>query len=145
MDSNNPYTLKQYRTAIRLSWLKLVNRKQLKRYEFNLTAEWHAGGIPLVRVLKAIQAVKDRGASVRSLGVIKPDLARLEREEASTQIGASSIGDADDWRTTWAEDLESLASDTPDPELAVLYRELRDQLPTLTKEEAMRRCMEIGR
>jgi hypothetical protein len=141
--SDTIYTLKQYRAAIRLAWLKLVKRKQFKRYEFDLTAEWHSKGVPLVAVLKAIDAIKTAGKRVYSLGVLKADIAQIEREQAAIQVGSINESNKEEWRTTWAEDLETLADETSDPERAAMYRELRKEIPNLTKDEALRRWKQI--
>ena len=48
-----------------------------------------------------------------------------------------------EWRDNWDEDLQSLAGETSNPELAAVCNELRRDLPRLNREQAAGRWEEI--
>lgn len=136
-------TKRDYRAAIRVKWLPVVGRRELNRREYELTEEWFEAQLPLSLVLEAIGRVVKRaeesGKTIYSLGVITADIQALQRQRARMQVGGTPQPEQADWQTQWAEDLESMASETDDPELGAMYRELRAELPKLTRDEAKER------
>lgn len=131
-----------YRKAIRLGWLPLVGRKKFTSYESALVNEWYSQPVPVSWILRAIQAAKESGKPLQSLGFIRPHLARIARERGKLSAGAHT--ESEDWRAQWAESLLDLAEETTDPELRAMYNELREALPSLTKEEAHQRWQDIN-
>ena len=140
--------LAAYRAEIREAWSKVVGRKTLSSAEYDLTGEWFAARVPLDFILQAIRQVSGRaaktGTTVYSLGVILADLEAVKRKGIVSQVGADGNG-PDGWRSQWAEDLESLAGEETNPELAAQFRELIRQLPQLSKRQAQERFQEIKR
>ena len=141
--TNDQYSLRGYRTAIRLAWLPVVGRKRLKSREYDLCKQWYEESVPLSLILKAIKCVAGRGVAVRSLGVITSDLQHLKREHAKAQVGAHTP--STDWKATYDECLAELAEGANNPEFAAIANELRRDLPTLDEAQAAARWMEIKR
>jgi hypothetical protein len=150
---SDPKALAQYRATIRQAWLGVaVLRKKFTGHETRLVARWFDQGIPAGIVVEAIkrtiERAKARSLPLYSIGIIQSDLMVVQRERASTQVGAnsqrSSLGKPEAWRMKWTEELEEIAEGEPNPETAAMYRELLRQLPTLTREEARDRWNRIA-
>jgi len=133
-----------YRALIRAEWLPLCGRKKLSSFEYLLTEEWHRDQVPIAWIVQAIKQVKARRRTVYSLGVIRGDLAAIQKEKAAARIAATE--DAQDWRGRWDEQLEVLASHTTNPECASMARELKRDIPNIAGErELLARFVEITR
>ena len=138
----------QYRSAIRAAWLGVaVMRKKLTTHETRLIADWCKQEIPVQFVVEAIRRTIDRAKAKRlplySLGIIRSDLLVVLKERARMHIGGRSPEPAEEWRSRWAAALEEVAEGERNPERASMYRELLGHLPTLTREDALRRYREI--
>ena len=147
MTNEAGYTLKDYRAAIRLAWLPVVGRKQLRSHEYDMCQEWFDAQVPVGIVLRAIyqcaRRAKAKGKTIYSLGVIRADIEALQRSSAQTHVGSQAS--AADWRADWDENLAGLAEGANNPELAAMCNELRRDLPTLNRAQADARWMEIKR
>jgi hypothetical protein len=137
----------EYRQAIREAWLPVVGRQQLKSAEYEHINEWLEQGIALDLILRAIRQCAERARAKRitlnSLGVIRADLMQLQRQQAAMHVGGHKQEAGEEWRTNWDEDLQSLADETSNPELAAVCNELRRDLPQLSRQQAEVRWREI--
>jgi hypothetical protein len=140
MANSNKQALKAYRRAISKAWLSIVGRERLTSYEYDLIADWYTTGLEAALVLRAIKLVAERGTVVYSLGVIRADLVKLQREHARTQVGAHTK--EPDWKTRWREDLEILIEGESNERRAALFQQLLDDLSGLAYDQAKARYHE---
>jgi hypothetical protein len=131
--------LRAYRKAIAAAWLPLVGRDRLSSYEYDLIADWYTAGVEASTVLRAIRQVAERGATVYSLGVIRADLVKLQKELSHAQVGARKEAD---WKTRWREDLPLIIEGEPNERRAALFQRLLDDLSNLTYDQAKARYRE---
>jgi hypothetical protein len=133
------FTLKQYRNAIRAAWLPLVNRARLTSHEYAMTEQWFKESTPVNLILRAIAQVKERGAVVWSLGVIKSDLEALRRDQGRLQAGSHQENRPENWRDFFRADMaiQELLDDFP--ELGERIKQFLTDLPDLTEAEAKAR------
>jgi hypothetical protein len=147
-------TLTQYRAAIRDAWSQIVGRRRFSSHEYLLTEEWFEAKIPVRWVLRAIDQVRSRKATVYSLGVIKADLEGIQREQARLCVGGPGRerrdSDPQSWngggRQALGEGLEEMAArESIDPECRVMIMELIRDLEGLNHDQAWARFGEIHR
>ena len=145
-EQENKQALADFRAAIREAWSGVVGRPKLSSSEYDLTQEWFDAGVPLEFILKAIHQASERARqnqrTIYSLGVIRADLVAIKRAQATLRIGLRP-NEEEGWRSKWAEDLESVAEDSANPEMAAECRELIRDLPGLSKTQAVERWREI--
>ena len=143
------FDLKEYRRIIWQEWQPIVGRKKLSSFEYPLIEGWFRAGVQVQHVLWAIrdcfERAETKGRTLRSLGVIVPDLARVQRQSSRMRVGDTDHT-ASEWRSKWERDLIELADalTTDDCEKAAMYRELAGKLPSLTLDEAKKLYAEIA-
>ncbi|HKV41778.1 MAG TPA: hypothetical protein VJX67_21420 [Blastocatellia bacterium] len=144
------FDLKEYRKIIWREWQPIVGRKKLSSFEYPLIEAWYRAGVQLQHVLWAIRdclaRAEQKGTTLRSLGVIAPDLQRVRRQSARMRIGEVCYS-SDSWREKWSQDLSELAGEieSEDLEKAAMYRELAGRLRRLSLEETKKLFAEIAR
>jgi hypothetical protein len=140
-NSETQSALKQYRKTISEAWLPLVGRDRLTSYEYDLTGDWFTIGIEVSLVLRAIRQVAGRGTTVFSLGVIRADLVKLQKEQSYTKVGAHKKNEPD-WKVRWREDLPLIIEAEANERRAALFQLLLDDLSGLTYDQAKARYHE---
>jgi hypothetical protein len=140
MPNSSKQALKQYRKAISDVWLPLVGRDRLTSYEYDLTAEWFAEGVEAALVVRAIRQVAGRETTVYSLGVIRADLVKLQRDQGRMQVGGHTK--VPDWKTRWLEDLPIIIEGESNERRAALFQQLLNELPNLAYDQAKARYHE---
>lgn len=143
----NEITLKDYRAAIRDRWLKIVGRKKLKSHEYRQVEEWFEANLSLSVILTAIQdcakRAREKNTTLFSLGVIKADIERVQRQIARMSAGAHVPKPSDAWRDTWRESLTDIIDLLGAAPEAEPYKQLLADLDSITLMEAERRFKEI--
>jgi len=136
---------RDYRTAIRLEWLKIVARKRFTSYEYKLIDSWFAKGVDTDVIVRAIRAAveraKRRSLTVYSIGFVSADIVRIQRDRARMEVGGGAV--SNDWRSSWKSQLAEMLTETDNPEQHAMLNELKRDLPNLTKEAATARFKEI--
>ena len=72
-------------------------------------------------------------------------MAEKKRKSTRTNRSQTPVQPKADWRKQAEETLEEIAECCRNPEEAAMYREIRRDLPKLSREEADRRCREVVR
>ncbi|HKQ06632.1 MAG TPA: hypothetical protein VJ464_15975 [Blastocatellia bacterium] len=139
--------LKTYRKEIGDAWLPLAGRHRLTSHEYQLVATWFSDGTPLHLILKAIRDVakraKEQNLTVYSLGVIRADLVKRQRQDARVHVGSQRKHTQVDWRIHFSECLQDLGDMEKDESKFELLKSLFTDLPGLTKDEAEARLQRI--
>lgn len=142
------YDLKEYRRIIWREWQPIVGRKKLSSFEYPLIEGWFRAGVQVQHVLWAIRdchaRAEQKGRTLYSLGVIAPDLERVQRQSHRMRVGDSAPKPGvDSWRTQYIQAFEDIADLHTNPECAAMYRELARAISGLSQEEADKRYREI--
>lgn len=139
--------LKLYRREIGDAWLPHVGRRRLTPHEYKLVEGWFNEGIPLHLILRAINDAAERARSssntIYSLGVIRADLVKQQRQWASVSVGLHSQQPAVDWRARYREDLEDIIEMEIDQSKIEPLRALLNDLLSLSKPDAESRLRAI--